>query len=553
MFRRSVLLVLLLTAVAAAQDFAEAVPEKTAFFLSFENMARTRERFSKSGFHAMWNDDAMAPLRRKFDEALQKLESDGPNPFRLAELVPGQMCLAIIPRNQHEYAALGLVDMGDKRREILDLVERLKETQEGEAREIEEDFHGYAITTRMTLAEGETEPDTDYYATKDGLFAICDDLDVLKDALTRRAAGDKTGLAHTEAFRKTARATGERSDVRFYVPASAWLREGGMMVAPVLATLGLEGVKGVGGQLTLGENGVAMRILIHDIGEPAGLVKILGANVDGLGPPKILPPGVEPALAWALDWQLVYREVFRVLGTFDPAQSQQMQAGIAEMEKQLGFRIHDDLLASFAPGTFYGLLPASGTAATEIPVEKLVDGSFELQHAVVLQKLRDKDTVRRILAKMAAEDGSGYKETEYLGTTIWEASGEHEPCFAIVGEHAVMGFRPESVQTLIRRQGKNLDGYRDGRAYKDAQAHAPAGRSMLVVSDARSPNGLFMWEGVRRGFEQTAPEEWTGLLPDREFLRRYLHVSLFSLSREEAGLLFNWFWGATNPEADEAK
>jgi hypothetical protein len=95
-----------------------------------------------------------------------------------------------------------------------------------------------------------------------------------------------------------------------------------------------------------------------------------------------------------------------------------------------------------------------------------------------------------------------------------------------------MGLRLETLQTLIRRQGKELEGYRDSEAFKSAEARVPAQRSLLVVSDPRGSNGSFFWSA----FKDSAPEE---------------AKSLFSLSQEEQGLLFNWFWGVQRPAEKE--
>ncbi|MHC4937411.1 MAG: hypothetical protein ACYTHK_00395 [Planctomycetota bacterium] len=539
---RALLLLTLSTAVWA-QDFADALPEKTAFYVSLDNVARSRERFEKSGFMAIWNDPAMRPLREKFEASLEEQEGKL-NPFDILGLVQGQMVIAMVPVGQNEYAGVGIVDLKGKRREILDFIRKMYEQEEGESRETEEEFNGYTLTTRQTLIEGQEEPETEYYATKGDLFVIAEDLDVLKDILTRRESGEKTGLSQTDPFKQVIAGTGERCDFRIYVPASLWLREFGMMAAPVIAALGFDGVKGIGGQISLGDDGLAMKLLVQNRGEPRGLMKLFGSNVEGLGPPKLMPPDVDPTLAVAIDWQFLYQEIFRIAGMLAPDFKQQLEVMIGGIEEQLGFKIHDDLLAAFAPGTSYGVMPMAreGAAAGEQP-----SGMEILQHLVLTQKLRDKDAMRQIFAKMMAQDGAGMKETQYLGTTIWEGVAEGEPAYAIVGEYLVTGGRVESIQALIRRQGKELEGYRDSDVFKQAAARVPAKRSLLVVSDPRASSGSFFWAGLK----DTAPEDIKGLIPEPEFFARFLGVSVFSVSTEEQGLLLNWFYGVKRPSEDE--
>ncbi|MHC4407786.1 MAG: hypothetical protein ACYS0E_02250 [Planctomycetota bacterium] len=537
----SALLLLTLSATGFAQNFADALPEKTVFFISLDNVARTRERLEKSGFMAMWNDEAMRPLRETFEAGLEESKGGELNPLEFFKLVEGQVGLALIPVGQNKYAGIAAVDMKGKRREILEFIEKMKEKQGGESRETEEEFNGYTITTRQTLREGQEEPESNYYATKDDSFVIAEDLEALKDVLMRRESGEKTGLSRTEPFKQVIAATGERCDLRVYVPASLWLRQFGMMAAPFIAAFGLDGVKGVGGQISLGDDGLAMRVLIQNVGEPRGVLKILGGNVAGLAPPKIMPPNVDPTMAWAIDWQFIYQEVFRIVGMLDPNQKQQLEGFVGMVEQQLGFKIHDDLLACFSPGTSYGVLPIAREEGAE------PTGMEVMQNVVLLQKLRNNDAMKQIFAKVLQQDGVGMKESQYLGTTIWEGTGEGEPSFAIVGDHIAMGLRLETLQTLIRRQGKELEGYRDSEAFKSAEARVPAQRSLLVVSDPRGSNGSFFWSA----FKDSAPEEAKGLLPGPEFFVKFLGVSVFSLSQEEQGLLFNWFWGVKRPAEEE--
>ena len=119
-----------------------------------------------------------------------------------------------------------------------------------------------------------------------------------------------------------------------------------------------------------------------------------------------------------------------------------------------------------------------------------------------------------------------------------------------IGGRADLLVRPrtvESIQTLIRRQGKELEGYRDSDVFKQAAARVPAKRSLLVVSDPRASSGSFFWAGLK----DSAPEDIKGLIPEPEFFARFLGVSVFSVSTEEQGLLLNWFYGVKRPSEDE--
>ncbi|MHC4953149.1 MAG: hypothetical protein ACYTGZ_04610 [Planctomycetota bacterium] len=544
------LFLLLANTWSLAQDFADSLPEKTLAYLSIDNASRTRERIKGSAFHAMWNDPAIAGLRARFEADIKKKSDGKVDPSEFMDLLQGQLCVAAIPVSVTKMEMVVLVDLKGKRDEILDLIKRLNQQQEGETRETEDDFHGYTVTTYEHLAEGEEEPTVSYSFLKDDWMGYCENLDVLKDIITRKEAAEKTGLSTSESFKKVVAASGERVDLRWFVSSAAWLREFGMMAAPVMAALGLEQLKGVGGQISLREGGVSAQIVLQNEGEPRGIIKVLGGNVENLGPPSMLPPEADPAFIIALDWQLVYREALRVLGMFDPGSRQQIEAAIAEGEKELGLRIYDDLLGALAPGLSYALLPIPAGEAAEAP-KGAAYAKFMAQYVVAFQRLRNKETIKNFLAKVTKDEGSPFKEVEYLGTTLYEGQVEGIPSLAVVDDQLVLAMRPDSLRALIQRQGKEIKGLRDAAGYKRGMSLVPAKRSLFALSNPQGATGAsMMWSGFLQGAAGAAPPDVAELLPTVEFFEKYQGVSAWAISSEEQGLMLSWFWGLKKPDAD---
>jgi len=554
--RATGLFLLLAATVSLAQDFVTWLPEKTVAYASVENAARMRERMKKSAFAAMWNDPAMEALRgileKKFEQS-EDGEAGKASPTELLDLLQGQVCMAGVPVGTSKTAGVFLIDLKEKKRELLDLMERLDDEEDGELRKEEEDFHGYTLVTYRRLKEGAEEPEVEYRFTKDDLFGWSDDLDVLKDIITRREAGDKTGLSAAESHKKVLAATAQRADVRWFVSSSLWLREFGMMAAPVLAALGMEQVKGLGGQITFAERGVQTQIVIQNEGEPRGLMKLLGGNIENLGPPALLPADVDPTFTVALDWQLIYTEALRVLALFEPNAVAQVEAMVGQFEKQIGMRLHDDVFGAMAPGLTYAFLP--------IPEEELANApkgaafaQFATQFVVVFQKLRNAETIQTLLTKLTQEEGSPFKEVVYLGTRICESEMPALPAFAIIDGQLAFGLRPDSLRALIQRQGKELKGFRDTDAYKRGLALVPAKRSLFMVSNPRGNSGASLfWTGFRSGIASTTSDPAVmEALPPVEFLDKYQDVSVLSVSTEEQGLLISWFWGLKASEAGES-
>jgi len=546
------LLVLLTASTTLAQEFVGWLPEKTVGYLSIEDSARLRERLGKSAFHAMWNDEAMKPLRELIEKEMAEEATGKSSPEEFLDLLQGQVCVAGVPVSANDTAGVVLVDLKGKRRELLDLMQRLDDEEEGEVRKEEEDFHGYTLTTVRRLVEGAEEPEVEYQFVKDDLFGFATDLDVLKDIITRREAGDETGLGNWEPHKKVVAATASRPDLRWYISSSLWLREYGAMAAPFLAALGMEKVKAVGGQFSINERGIHSQVVIQNEGEARGIMKLLGTNIENLGPPAILPPDVDPAFTVGIDWQFVYSEAMRLLKMFEPDSVGAIEGMVGQFEQQLGMRLYDDILAAMAPGLTYSFLPIPEAELAKAP-KGVEFAQFAAQFVVVFQKLRNVETIQALLAKMTAEEGSPYKEVVYLGTKIYESEAPGLPAFAVIDGQLAFGMRTDSLRALIQRQGKELKSFRDTDAYKRALSLAPAKRSMLMVSNPEGASGSSLfWTGVMEGLKQApAGDEVAQAVPPIEFIEKYQDVSVFSISTEEQGLVFNWFMGLKAPAADK--
>jgi hypothetical protein len=249
----------------------------------------------------------------------------------------------------------------------------------------------------------------------------------------------------------------------------------------------------------------------------------------------------------ALDWQFLYREGLRILGIFEPGAVAQVEAMVAQFEQQVGMRLHDDIFGAMAPGLTYAFLPIPEAELANAP-EGAGFAQFVSQFVVVCQQLRNVETIRTLLGKMTKEEGSPFKEVEYLGTRIYESEMPGLPAFAIIDGQLVFGMRVDSLRALIQRQGKELKSFRDTDAYKRGLALVPAKRSLYMVSNPQGASGgSLFWNGVAAGMGATLEPEMAEAIPSADFLTKFLDVSAFAVSTEEQGLVLTWFWGLKAP------
>jgi len=556
-FPRVPLLVLLISSIAAAGNFADYIPGDALFYAGVESVARTRERARKSPLLAMWNAPEMEGMRQGAERLGKKGAEQTIRASEFAKLLQGEFCVAIVPLGRSDSTTVVLIDLKGNRPAILDMLERARSRDDGEGvRKEQEDYRGYTITTYRELVEGRDDPATTYTFIKDNFYGHCADLAVAKDIIARKEAGEKTGLSSRTTFQKVMAATGERSDARsdarFYVTSRSWLRElgtgtGGLIVR----ALGLGGVRSIGGQLTLSERGVSIRTLIQNEAEPSGVLKLLGGNVEHLVAPALIPADAGQSITLALDWQLLLDEVRKLGALIDPATLKQIVDRVTETEKELGVSLRDDLFAAFAPGfTFSFLTSPPGEEQTES--EDMADGWAQLMRsAVAFQTLRDKEKVGNLLARLARREAAPFKQVRYLGTTIFDGDDAGLPSVAIVGNQLIIAGAPGSLRTLIRRHGKELDGIRDTPTYKRALALVPVRRSFLFVDPVDSESeGWALIPQLHRDSPEKLGAEFFAAAPDATFFNRYQDATVIALSTEEHGLLITTFLDLRTPNAD---
>ena len=542
------LVVLLVARAATAQRFADYLPAKTTIYVSLENLSRTRDRAGKNALGALWRAPEMQVVRAELDRLGAASGEGADGVGALARALDGQLCLAVIRVGETDTSTVVMIDCKGARQLVLDVIGRLRRHGDAEEREETGEFRGYKLSTWRTMTDA-AEPETSYAVMKDDFLAFGADLDVLKDIVARREMDEKTGLGSTAAYRTVAAATGERPDIRFFFSSAQWRDGLAVPGAAILAAAGFEGVNGIGGQLTLAPDGASVRLLVQHDGKARGLLALLGKNVDALAPSPLLPTDTSQCVALALDWQRLHDVALGVLAAMDAATLRELKMFIEGAERELGLRFRDDLLAALEPGlTIYlqGAANEGQTGKVSIPVADMS------RMYVVIQPLRDKQPIEKLLAKLSERDLPLLKPTDYLGTTLYRATWNILPHAAIIGENLVVTPVFENLQELVRRHGKELANIRDSEAFKRAVTVVPARRSLLLVHDAHAADDAWpLALRLRRNSPDDLGYAFLRAFPGQDFFARYENLMAVALSAEENGLLLTALFGLRAPAAEE--
>ena len=363
---------LLFAAAAQGQSFDELLPDSTVFYLSVEDLARTRERFEASPLNALWKDDQtqafVAKAIKRWDEWMEESrKEDGFSPTDVFRTVSGQVVMAF-PRfvkdkeGNPEPVMVVLADIGDKAEEVRRMA-AAAERAAGEAgdrfRRGEEDFRGATLVhyRRGSSEEGVDNQGPDCWFLAGSLFGAADDPDDLRAILARRGGGAEGTLASKPGYMNVRERLGGRADIVAYLDGAAFFDFVAMQMdeeaGPIFGALGLAGIEGLGIQLSLEPASVTMEAYLAVRGKKEGFLKLVdGANSAAL-PPRFVPSDVTSVATYSLSLLDLWNEARRVGEKVQPGVSGQMDGMMEAIKAQLGVDLRTDVMGALGDRFVY--------------------------------------------------------------------------------------------------------------------------------------------------------------------------------------------------------
>ena len=556
---RTLLSALLLAAVAAAQSFDVLLPDSTVFYVSVENVARTKERWGKSPLAALWKHEAMQAFLEKpgakwaeWMEEMRKEEVFAPDD--VLGLLSGQAIVAgIWPEGADEPAPLVLVDIGEngeKLHEIVAKVEKKVVEEKGNRRD-EEEFRGVKIISYAKPGEGAIDEVGAWFL--DGkTFAMAENREALKDVLARREHGEEGTLASRELYQRTRGRLGARAgDFFLYVDAPNLLKGlqesevVGEQEMHILGAIGVAAIEALGLEFSIEPNGLVTRMFLGVKGPKTGILKLLDGANSPLMPPRYAPADALTGGAWTLDLAAIWEEARKVADRFQPGMSGQLDAGVAMLKAQTGVDVPADVIASL--GTEIAFHTSDAHAEAEATAD---EGSFAIgtsRLAVTIQ-LKDRERFEAALDKLLGAFAPDIATQDYLGVKLrtMPTPMGMQPAFAVLPDRVLFALSVDDAKDVIARYGKEAKGLLDREDVTKALALLPGQRFMVAADDvpkslaaASSSLGTAMSlvEMSGEGNDFTESIDFS-LFPSAEILAKYVGMNVSCFVNEEDGISY---------------
>lgn len=553
---RPILALLLLAAAARGQSFDELLPDSTVFYLSIENLSRTRERFGKSPLNALWEHEetqAFAAVAKTRWEAWNEeaRKEDGFSPAEVFRTVAGQVVLAmsriVVKEDDLEPSLLVLADIGDKADEVRRMAaaaERAAEEKGARFRRDEEDFRGVTLV-HYRRASGEEDGGPSCWFLAGSLFGAADDPEDLKAVLARRGAGPQGSLAGIPAYARIRQRLGGRADLVAYGNGPAFFdlvaKQMQPGTAPALGALGVNGIEGVGVQVTLQPDSVTLSAFLATTGKKEGVLKLLDGANSGALPPRFVPADATSAATFTLSLPELWAEARRTADRIQPGMAAMMDASMEQLKGQTGVDLRTDVFDALGTQVvYYQRLPDKPGEAAPGPFGPAAG----LPAFVLAWSVKDKARLEGALQVLYAQAGPMLQEGEFLGTKYRVLNLPMlpvQPALTVLPDQLVVALSLDDLKDVLTRYGKDVKGLVDQPEFRRAIEHLPPQRfSLGFTREARA-----LRQGFLAGFLSGLDEAGGHLfdrerMPSQETLERYLDVAGTAMVNEEAGVFYTY-------------
>lgn len=301
--------------------------------------------------------------------------------------------------------------------------------------------------------------------------------------LERALAANTPKLAAQASFQAAAASSGSPVALLLYDHATVMERFGAEMPPEARAlagALGLNGVRGVG--MRLGAKGRALvgSIVVHTTGERRGLIRAWAGAPADRALLKLAPR--DAGLAWitSTDPTALYDLVIEVFASV--AGQGAVNETIAELTRQAGFSLRDDLFGSLAPGT---LITTSGKSLLPplIVSQRLKDGErFDGAMTKLVAQLH------RVLKAEDEEAGAELRTIAFGGHTIRYLATPGigvplAPCYARHGGRVIFALTPIHLKDYLAFLDAGEPSILEDPGFQQMAALVPKDATSIAYSD----------------------------------------------------------------------
>jgi hypothetical protein len=456
-------LVAMFTASAGAQrpSAPKLLPKKTLAYVRIADSRELAESFMKTSVGRLSQDEKIKPLIMHLYGSVtqafaQIQEQVGVSLGEILSIPQGEVCGAIVGREQGEPAFVVLVEVGDK----MPIVHRLLERAEQEVGR-----NGGRVRTEaidggtLSIISGIDDHDQ-AVCEREGVVLVASDAGLIKEVL-KTWTGDQGAetLADNRQFTAImSRSVGtkdERPQVTWFVDPIELFKNlsrenaGGQMALAMLPALGLDGVKAAGGSMIYAAqdfDSIAHMHLLLD-NPRTGVLEMLALEPGDTSPEDWVP--IDAASYMTINWN-TQKTVEGLRKLFDQINGEgALSNGIKRrMSDPLGVNFEKDVIQKvgnrFTHVSWFEM-PARMNSGTNLVGVKLVDATG----------------FKATLDKMVAKAGAAVTKQSYRGTTYYQFQAgrgqnvddalirQPTPSLGIVGDYLLFSDSAKCLEAAI--------------------------------------------------------------------------------------------------------
>lgn len=481
------------------------LPKNTVAYLSVPDTRQLAERMKKTSLGRMMQDPQMAPLVKDLygsaATALSRMEEEvGLTLDDVLTMPQGELTLAVIAPEEGPVAVVAFFDAGDRMPQLQKLLDRAQE--EIENRDTEKSEETVDGTTITIYQDPDRENRRMAYFQKEGSLVLSTQVEVIKDVLANwkgREKGDTLG-ANQQFTAIMSRCRGSSKDER---PQFMWfidpvkLAETALsnnaqaqIALAVFPVLGLDGLKGIGGSVTMAteqyDSVTHMHLLLDN--PRAGVVELIALKAGDTTPENWVPADVSNYTTVNWDVTKSYDKAASLVDSFFGEGT--VRSRVQRAIEDTGLDFEEDVLTALEGRFTY-------TSWIEPPATP--------QSAASLMgiKLKDAEKFDKTLDKLV-ENYSDFVTEKLIAThkcylvtppQLDDAQRERrrQPCFCRFGDYLLVADRPSFLERAILTAGganERLAGSVEYKLIASKIRRQPGGGTAGMVSFDRPEEGL---------------------------------------------------------------
>ncbi|MGD9854023.1 MAG: hypothetical protein AB7U20_03645 [Planctomycetaceae bacterium] len=540
------------------------LPPGTSLFVSAPDVAVSHERFMKTSFGQMLQDDAFIPIREEiaewWKEQSESAEQELGIPLTdVLHLLHGEVAFAVVQPPGKDLGAVLFLEIGDHRETLETLLEKAGETLEEQSERSVESIQDTDVTTYVfNESNQEGGSGSTSYFIKDQYFVLAmagaaNSTGILEEILIRWDGEHDSTFAEEEVYRelmlKCQGDAGDEPQLRWYfspidlfrsavtLPQASQGPVSPAMVMGFLPVLGLDKFKAMGGTSTMMTDefdSVSRTFLL--VNQPtSGVLKMFEFPATAQEPPRWVPAAA--AGYSSTNWNLAgaYKAIEALVDFFQPPGT---LATMIDQLAQVGPRVHikEDVINGLT-----GRIQTLGELRADVDLN-----AAAAQPMVFALEVSNEAAMVELLDRVAATLDDNLKMREFRDVKIYEAE---IPNFQ--GPSQSMGVAVARGQLFFATDVELLEGYLrdDGAAeplansadYRRVASHFPGQTS--VVSFGRPAAQLKpVYEMFRSGqIGAMIPQIDFSKLPEFDTVAHYFNLTGAYAVPSDGGALFVQF------------